>query len=233
MSAPDAPDQEPRTRHADVVVADELSKRFGPRWVLIRVSFRLPAGAACMITGPNGSGKTTLLRCVGTVTSYDHGDLSVLGHKAWSQRRFIRRDVAMLSHHTRLWDDLDARANLRAWARMGGFSTDVAPLLERVGLPIDRGEPVRTFSAGMRRRLALARVLMKRPRLLLLDEPFTALDPQGRALVLDLLGELREGGTSLLLTTHLPEVARTFCEHHLHMEAGRVVQSTLQPEVAA
>lgn len=215
------------------MLADDLALRFGPRWVLARLSFGVPDGAAVMLTGANGSGKTTLLRCVATALKPQHGRLAVLGHDAWRQRRFIRRDVALLSHATRLWDDLDATANLRTWARLGGLTPDVPALLDRVGLPADRREPVRTFSAGMRRRLALARVLMKRPRLLLLDEPFTALDPDGRELVLDLVGELAAGGTTLMLATHLPEVARRICAHHVHMEAGRIVTSTLPARVTA
>jgi heme exporter protein A len=217
----------PADAHDTAVLADDLALRFGPRWVLARLSFALPRGGACMITGANGSGKTTLLRCVATALKPHHGRLVVLGHDAWGQRRFVRRDVALLSHATRLWDDLDAAANLRTWARLAGLRADVPTLLDRVGLPADRREPVRTFSAGMRRRLALARVLLKRPRLLLLDEPFTALDPAGRTLVLDLLHALRADGTTLLLATHLPDVARAVCEDHLHMEAGRILESSL------
>ena len=202
--------------------------------MLARVSLALPAGGACMVTGANGSGKTTLLRCVATALKPHAGSIRLGGADLWRTRRDLRARIALLSHATRLYEDLDAKGNLRTWARLSGRPVDAPALLERVGLPPDRHDPVRTFSAGMRRRLALARVLFKKPDLLLLDEPFTALDPQGRDLVLRLTGELHASGTTLLVATHLPDVARELCADHLHMEGGRVIERTLpeRPEAS-
>lgn len=209
------------------LVINDLARRFGRRWALARIHLALPAGAACMVTGANGSGKTTLLRCVATALKPHHGRILLGERDLWKDRRTLRRRIALLSHATRLYEDLDARGNLATWAQLGGLTIDVSGLLTKVGLPTDRRDPVKTFSAGMRRRLALARVLLKQPDLLLLDEPFTALDPQGRDLVIELVSELRTRGTTLLVATHLPQVATRLCEEHVHMEDGRIVSSTL------
>ena len=176
-----------------------------------------------MITGANGSGKTTLLRCVATALRPHHGQVLLDGRDLWRDRRELRPRIALLSHATRLYEDLDARGNLALWARLAGLPLDAPTLLAAVGLPADRREPVRTFSAGMRRRLALARVLLKRPDLLLLDEPFTALDPAGRALLIERVMALRAEGTTVLVATHVPQVAAALCERRLHMDDGRIV----------
>jgi len=209
------------------LVVDDLARRFGQRWAVARIGFTLPRGQACMVTGANGSGKTTLLRCVATALKPHHGRIRFAKVDLWRQRRVVRSRIALLSHATRLYEDLDARGNLRTWASLGGLEADIPDLLQQVGLPPSRTDPVKTFSAGMRRRLALARVLLKRPDLLLLDEPFTALDPEGRDLVIRLVGELQAQGTTLLVATHLPAVAGRLCAHHIHMESGRITESTL------
>ncbi|MFT7518542.1 MAG: heme exporter protein A [Kiritimatiellia bacterium] len=206
----------------------DLSRRFGRRWVLARVHLTLPAGSSCMLTGANGSGKTTMLRCIATALKPHHGAILFNGSDLWLQRRAMRPSIALLSHATRLYEDLDAKGNLRTWARLGGYKINAEELIERVGLPTDRRDAVRNYSAGMRRRLALARVLIKQPDLLLLDEPFTALDPEGRQLVMDTVRTIQERGVTLLIATHLPQVATAVCEHHVHMEYGRVETSTLE-----
>lgn len=201
----------------------QLARRFGPRWVLVDVGFEVPRAGALMITGANGSGKTTLLRCLASALRVHHGEIRVGGVELWSARAELRHRVALVSHHTRLYDDLSAADNLRVWARLGGLPCDPAAVLGRVGLPVDRDDPVRTYSAGMRRRVALATALLKRPDVMLLDEPFAALDPDGRALVANLIREIRAGGAALVIATHLPAVTGPLCDQALHLEAGRIV----------
>lgn len=203
---------------------DDLARRFGARWAVARVSFRVPEGGTLMVTGANGSGKTTLLRCLATALAPHHGSATLDGHSLWTERRRLRQQIAFFSHASRLYDDLSGADNLRAWARLGGLPCDAERLLSRVGLPVRR-DPVRTYSAGMKRRLALARMLLKRPRLALLDEPFSALDPAGRDLVADVVRELIDNGALLVMATHLPSVAAALCDRSLHMEAGRIVWS--------
>lgn len=201
----------------------EVARRFGRRWAVAGVSLEVAPGESWLVVGANGSGKTTLLRCLATALKPDRGTLTVDGLDLWANRRALRPRIAYLSHALQLWDDLSPLDNLRAWARLGGLDADPAGLLRRVGLDPARPDPVRALSAGMKRRLALARVLLKRPSLVLLDEPFSALDPQGREVVVDVVDELRAAGTTLLLVSHLPDFAQRCTTHALAMSAGRVV----------
>ena len=209
-------------RARGLVVAD-LARRFGRRWAVARVSFDVPRGGRLLITGANGSGKTTLLRTLATALRPHHGRATFDGQDLWSDRARLRGRIALLSHAARLYDDLSATDNLRVWARLGGTPVEPGALLERVGLPVGRPEPVRTYSAGMRRRLALALTLLKKPDLLLLDEPFSALDPEGRELVIRIVREITDTGTTLVVASHLPRVAARLCDQGLHMEAGQIV----------
>jgi len=188
-----------------------------------RVSFEVARGAGLMITGANGSGKSTLLRCLATALRPHYGSAALDGHDLWKNRATVRSRVAFLSHASRLYEDLSAPDNLKTWARLGGYRPDIEAALRRVGLPDDRRDSVRTFSAGMRRRLALARVLIKEPDLVLLDEPFSALDPEGRALILDVGRSLMSAGAALIVATHMPRDALPICPQGLHLDGGQVV----------
>jgi len=178
-----------------------------------------------MLLGPNGSGKSTLIRCLGTALRPHHGTVHLGGHNLWEERAALRSRIAYLGHQPHLYDDLSGPENLSVWARLGGYTPDIPALLARVGLDPDRRDPVRTFSAGMRRRLALARILLKSPNLVLLDEPFTALDPAGRLLLMEVIRSLQDSGATLLMATHHPSVARQVCGSALILDAGKVVYS--------
>ncbi|MCB9682717.1 MAG: heme ABC exporter ATP-binding protein CcmA [Alphaproteobacteria bacterium] len=204
------------------LVVRSLSRRFGRRWVLARVSLEVPRGSALMLLGPNGSGKTTLLRCLATALKPHDGGATFDGVPLWPERHTLRRDIALLSHATALYDDLSARENLSAWARMGAYDADVDALLARVGLADTGARPTRDFSAGMKRRLALAKALVKTPRLLLLDEPFSALDPHGRALMGDVIDEILDRGATMVLTTHHPGLGARFCPQAVRLTDGQV-----------
>ena len=199
-----------------------LARRFGPRWALARLTLTLQPGESLMLTGANGSGKSTLLRCLATALKPHEGCIRYDGRDLWQNRRDIRPDIAYLAHQLHLYDDLSQRDNLAVWARMGGLKADADELLTRVGLDPKRSDPVRALSAGMKRRLALARILIKSPKLLLLDEPFGALDPDGRKLVVDVVRELQSRGATLVLATHLPLSARDVCERAVVMESGQI-----------
>jgi heme exporter protein A len=207
------------------VSARGVARRFGPRWVLGGVDLDVPRGSGLMITGPNGSGKTTLLRCLSTALSPHQGTISILGEDTRTSPTSVREKLVFISHATRLYDDLTAEQNLRVWARLGGFSGDPAFILSRVGLPADRPEAVRAFSAGMRRRLAFALALLKSADVWLLDEPLAALDPQGRELITKIVTAERQRGATLVVATHHPAYTAAWCDRAVHLEAGRVVWS--------
>jgi heme exporter protein A len=211
------------TPNPDGLVVDGLSRRFGPRWVLIRATFAVPPGGSMLLLGPNGSGKTTLLRTLATALKPHAGTATFQGQALWEQRRELRRKVALLSHASRLYSDLSAAQNLSVWARMGGFQADIGALLERVGLADTGRRPAGAFSAGMKRRLALARAMLKEPELVLFDEPFSALDPQGRELVGEVLEGFRARGATLVLSTHHARIGARFCEQAMRLDGGRIV----------
>ncbi len=215
----------PPTPSGARVSVNGLARRFGPRWVLKRLDLELEPGASLLITGANGSGKTTLLRCLATALHPHEGGIQIDGRDLWRDRDAHRRTIGFLSHATRLYEDLSARDNLAVWARLGGHQVDLDAALRRVALPSDRRDPVRTFSAGMRRRMALAVALLKEPRLMLLDEPFSALDPAGRALVGEILTTLRARGTTLVLASHLAGEAAPYCSMSVHLSDGRIAWS--------
>ena len=149
----------------------ELAKTFGARSALAGLSLKVEPGESVTLVGPNGAGKTTLLRILAMLTRPSAGAVRVAGLDLASAGDEVRRRVGFLSHHTLLYEDLTAEQNLRFYARMydlGDPSLRIQELLERVGLSVRRSDLVRTFSRGMQQRLAVARTMLHRPRLLLL-----------------------------------------------------------------
>jgi heme exporter protein A len=206
----------------------DVSKRYGPRWALARLTFTLEKGKALLLTGHNGSGKTTLLKLLATASAPTLGKLTVLGNDWEKGREQIRQRVALLSHASFLYEDLTAEQNLVVLGRLLGLSDPkgaAMTMLSRVGLTKRSDSPVRQFSAGMRKRLAVGRLLLKRPELALLDEPFGELDPQGIEEMEKLIAELASSGTTLVLATHLVDQGKALTQERLHLEEGRRVEA--------
>ncbi|MBI3179509.1 MAG: heme ABC exporter ATP-binding protein CcmA [Deltaproteobacteria bacterium] len=201
----------------------DVSKRYGQRWALTHVSMELPAGRSVLLTGPNGAGKTTLLKMLATAGRPTRGRIELFGLSVGEHADALRPRVAMFGHATHLYEDLSAAENLDLVARFTrGEHRRTGEVLAQVGLKARAHSPVRTLSAGMKRRLALGRVLMREPELVLLDEPFTQLDPEGVRLTEELVRDLRRRWVTLVLATHDVERGRALCELHLHIEAGSV-----------
>jgi heme exporter protein A len=197
--------------HAQAAIRlDGVARRFGQRWVLRGIDLTVERGEVIALTGRNGSGKTTLLRIVATLLRPTRGSATVLGHDSVRAGEQIRGQVGLLGHDSGLYDDLTAAENLVFSMRMAGRRADDAAIdrvLTRVGLADVQRDSVRGFSAGMRRRLGLARLMLRPPRVLLLDEPHASFDEEGIAIVNSFVGEVAHEGGVVLLTTHdLPRV---------------------------
>jgi heme exporter protein A len=214
--------------------AKNLARRYGRRWALADVSFTLGTGKVLMVAGPNGSGKTTLLRTLSTAVRPDSGSASVGGFDLVQDREDVRKLVALLSHASYLYDSLTARQNLAVVAdHLGRSRSGIDALLDRVALGRRADDTVATFSAGMRKRLSFARVLMQEPRVALLDEPYGQLDPEGFVLVEDVVRELKAAGTTVIMATHQLARAAAVADDAMLLEAGRVVWRGKAAEAAS
>ena len=208
----------------------DVAQRLGQRWALRGVTVRVEPGEILAVIGPNGSGKTTLLRVVGTALTPTRGSGRVFGRDLLAEPDAVREFTGMLGHATGLYDDLSAVENLQFAQRMYGgpkSSAVIDAALEAVGMLKHGAERVRGLSSGMRRRVALARLLLRRPRLLLLDEPYNTFDDAGVAAVDALIGETaRAGGAALIVTHDLARTAGAGYNRVLSLDAGRVETPT-------
>jgi len=209
---------------ANLIHARGLGIRFGLHWALAHVDLDFEAGGRLLLAGANGSGKTTLLRLIAGLRRPTEGELTVGGRRPFEDRAGARRELSLVSHHDYLYDRLTAMETLRLWSELcdaGSNRGRLADLLDEVGLEAAADRQVGGFSAGMRKRLILARCRLENPRLLLLDEPFAALDPEGQTLVERWIERFAEGGGSLIVASHAIERASRLCRQALLLEQGQ------------
>ncbi len=185
-----------------------LRRDYGERTVLAGIEVELPVGASLVVLGPNGAGKTTLLRILATLLRPSGGEASVLGCSLPSEAWKLRGRIGYLGHEPLLYRDLSGRENLRFQARLQGIPREAAEnrieeLLRAVGMERRADERVAELSAGMRQRLSICRCVLHEPELLLLDEPDSNLDAEGRELAQALIGP--GGGRGRVVVTHDPE----------------------------
>jgi heme exporter protein A len=210
------------------IEAAGLCRRYGRRWALVGLDLAVPRGASLLLTGRTGSGKTTLLKVLATALSPHRGAVRVAGYDVVEARDEVRRRVALLGHASYLYEDLTALENLRVSARFlgrGHGREELLGRLESVGLADRADDAVTSFSAGMRKRLSLARTLLQEAEVLLLDEPYGNLDPPGFEMVDRHLEAFRARGKTLVLATHLLERGKTTCDRAVVLEAGRLAWS--------
>ncbi len=182
-----------------------MEKWYGPLPAVRGVDFALAAGEFLALFGPNGAGKTTLLKILAGLVRPTRGEVRIAGEAVTGGDVAWRRGIGVLSHQTYLYAGLSAAENLEFYGRLYGLDRlreRVGEALEGVGLWERRGDRVRGFSRGMQQRLALARTLLHDPHVVLLDEPYTGLDPHAAAMLGGVLERLRDGARTVVLVTH-------------------------------
>ena len=182
-------------------------------------------GASLLVAGANGAGKTTLLRLLATTLRPTSGSLLIGGKDPSIDLLEVRQQLGLVSHKTHLYDDLSASQFLDITATLAGMPKDrerTEGLLERVGLAGRGNDVIRGFSAGMRKRLCFARLLLQDPSVVLLDEPYGQLDIAGGDFVDELVSDLKDAGKTLVVSTHQVERSGQLLEHGLVLSSGRM-----------
>ncbi len=223
----EAASEDRATRSLTRVQIAKVGKRYGGERALASVSLELTARSMCALLGHNGAGKTTLLGVLSTLVRPSNGTVAYHAGGAAVSGEAVRREIGMLAHASLCYAELSARENLALFAglyEVDGSPAAIAAALDRVGLePRARDRAARTYSRGMVQRLALARALLTRPSLVLLDEPFTGLD-RGGALALGAeLAQLRDGGAIVVVVTHDLEAIAGRADHVAILRRGALV----------
>lgn len=216
-----AEDDEPAVRLRGLV------RRYGDRVALDGLDLELAEGRTLAVLGPNGSGKSTLLRVLATLLRPSEGEASVLGCELPDDAWKVRGRVGYVGHEPLLYRDLTGRENLVLQARLNGMDRPAAAEaierdLELVGMSARADDPVGGYSAGMRQRISICRAMLDRPPLVLLDEPDSNLDPEGREVVRELIGPAP--GRTRVLVSHEPERALAEADDVLRLGPGGRVE---------
>ena len=228
-----------------IIKAENLKKSFNGEFVVKGIDLQVPYGGCFGLLGPNGAGKTTTLRMILGQSPLSDGNLEVLGLDVPAHARRIRRNIGVVPQLDNLDPDFTVAENLAVYARFFNLRGPVIDkrireLLEFVELSEKADVRINQLSGGMKRRLSIARALVNDPRLLVLDEPTTGLDPQVRHLIWGRLRELKNSGTTLLLTTHFMEEAERLCDDIVIMDHGvilsqghpkQLIKKHVEPEV--
>ena len=204
-----------------------VTKRFAHVWALRGIDLELQRGRCLGVFGANGAGKTTLLKILATLTPPSAGKLTIAGYDAVREAANVRPLLGVLGHRTFLYGDLNAWENLRFYGRLfgvAGCEERAAELLQAVGLEAHARQLVRTYSRGMQQRLAIARALLHRPPLLLLDEPYTGLDQHAIDRLQNLLQDLLQThNRTIILSTHDLQLGLRICDEIIIQSRGKIV----------
>jgi ABC-2 type transport system ATP-binding protein len=210
------------------IEAEGLIKNYGKTKALAGFDLAVPAGTVYGLLGPNGAGKTTAVRVFATLLRPDGGRARVLGHDVASEADAVRRQIGLTGQYAALDEYLTGRANLVMIGQLSRLTAAAArrradEMLERFSLTEAAGRAVKTYSGGMRRRLDLAASLIGYPAVLFLDEPTTGLDPNARAMTWEIVRELADSGTTLLLTTQYLDEADQLAGRIAVIDGGTVI----------
>jgi heme exporter protein A len=206
---------------------ENIEKRYGGLYALRRVSLEIAAGECVVLAGRNGSGKTTLLRIAARLVRPSSGSITFLDSRKGTIAEASQ--TGFVAHATMVYDELTAEENLVLFARLLGIPEPAAraeTLLREVGLTDRRSSLVRTFSRGMRQRMAIARALLNEPAVLLLDEPATGLDPQGVTWLAEALRRMRDAGRTIVMSLHGESEISALATRAIRLEAGSVLADT-------
>lgn len=211
-----------------VIVARGLTKRFGDTQAVNGIDVTVQPNECVAFLGPNGAGKTTLMRMIYSAVEKSTGELRVFGREPMRERKQINRYIGVVFQDNNLDEELNTAEGLLVHALYCGLDFATARrridlLLEWMALSTKRDARIRALSGGMVRRLMIARALLNGPRLLILDEPTTGLDPQVRHTIWALLRQLKRQGMTILLTTHYMEEAQQLADRVLIMDHGQVI----------
>ncbi|OVZ59301.1 ABC transporter ATP-binding protein [Pigmentiphaga sp. NML080357] len=221
----------------DVIQAQGLTKRYQGRTAVDGVSFAVGQGEVFGLLGPNGAGKTTTILMLLGLTDASSGSVSVLGRDPRRSPLAVKREVGYMPDAVGFYDYLTARENLAYTAKLmeieaGERNARIDAALERVGLAGDADRRVAAFSRGMRQRLGLAEIVLKRARIAILDEPTSGLDPQAAEDFLGLIDSLRRDGVTVLLSSHLLDHMQRICDRVALFHRGRIALMGSVPELA-
>jgi lipooligosaccharide transport system ATP-binding protein len=212
-----------------LIEAINLTKKFGDLVAVNSINFKVFKGEIFGFLGPNGAGKTTTMKMVHCVSPLTAGKLTVARMDVTEQAREIKKMIGVAPQEDNLDPDFTVFHNLIVYARYFDIPKEEAQkraeeLLKFVQLEEKRGVIIEQLSAGMKRRLILARALINEPQILILDEPTTGLDPQGRHLIWDKIRSLQKQGVTIVLTTHYMEEAAQLCDRTLIIDNGKVIE---------
>jgi heme ABC exporter ATP-binding subunit CcmA len=221
---------------SDSIQVAGLRKAYGTTLVLDDVDLVVRAGEAVGLLGPNGAGKTTLLKILATVVRPTRGRALVTGYDCVRESEQVRQAVGLIAHGAYVYEDLTALENLAFWTRFAGRRDDpdaLRAVLSEVELDDCADARVRTFSAGMKRRLSLARLLLTKPRVLLLDEPFSSLDQRARKWLDQYLQSFTSGGGAILMATHAFGRELEAADRLVILAGGRIILDTPRGTLSA
>ncbi len=211
-----------------VIAAKDLTKKYGDLAAVNGITFSVPAGESFGLLGPNGAGKSTAMKMIGGVTRRTSGTLDIMGLDPDTHGPEVRAHLGVVPQQDNLDEELRVRDNLLVYGRYFGLPMSYLKpkadeLLEFAQLTDKARSKVDALSGGMKRRLTIARSLINEPRILLLDEPTTGLDPQARHILWDRLFRLKEQGVTLILTTHYMDEAEQLCDRLIVVDKGRIM----------
>ena len=226
------------TSHDVVVLTQGLTKSFGEFLAVDRFDLEVRAGSVVSLLGPNGAGKTTIVRMLATLTEPSAGTATVCGYDVVHQADAVRSVLSLTGQFAALEDNLTARENLILMARLRGYGKRAANhivegLIERFDIGEFRDKLIKSVSGGQRRRVDLAASLVVQPKVLMLDEPTTGLDPRSRQVVWSTIRELVNEGVTLFLTTQYLEEADALADHIVLIDHGRATAAGTPNELKA